>query len=147
MPSIASDQHAGVDCGGKTLAGAGDTACAKSQWSPAHNAVSRVPEWPGVYAVGDCAAIPHPGRPGNFYGPTAQNGLRQGKRAGRNILRTLRGQALLPFRYRELGQLAAIGQRRGVANVLGFHFSGFLAWWLWRMVYLWKLPGIARKSV
>ena len=104
-----------------------------------------LPEWPGVYAVGDCAAIPHPGRPGNFYGPTAQNGLRQGKRAGRNILRTLRGQAPLPFRYRELGQLAAIGQRRGVANVLGFHFSGFLAWWLWRMVYLWKLPGISKK--
>ncbi len=104
-----------------------------------------LPEWPGVYAVGDCAAIPHPGRPGKFYGTTAQNGLREGRRAARNILRARRGQTLLPFRYRELGQLAAIGQRRGVANVLGFHFSGFLAWWMWRMVYLWKLPGLSKK--
>lgn len=104
-----------------------------------------LPEWPGIFAVGDCAAIPHPGRHGKFYGPTAQNGLREGKRAARNILRTLRGQTLLPFHYRELGQLAAIGQRRGVANLLGFHFSGFLAWWLWRLVYLWKLPGVSKK--
>jgi NADH dehydrogenase len=44
-----------------------------------------------------------------------------------------------------LGQLAAIGRRTGVANVLGVHFSGFVAWWLWRTIYLGKLPRLEKK--
>jgi NADH dehydrogenase len=41
--------------------------------------------------------------------------------------------------------MASIGQRAGVADVLGVKFSGFLAWWLWRTIYLTKLPGWDRK--
>jgi len=104
-----------------------------------------VPGWPGVYAVGDCAAIPDPYHPGKFYGPTAQNALRQGGLVAKNIVAAIYGRRQMPFRYRVLGQLAAIGQRRGVANVLGFQFSGFPAWWLWRTVYLYKLPGLQKK--
>jgi hypothetical protein len=33
----------------------------------------------------------------------------------------------------------------GVARVLGFNFSGFFAWWMWRTVYLSKLPGLDKK--
>jgi NADH dehydrogenase len=44
-----------------------------------------------------------------------------------------------------LGQLAALGRRSGVAQILGFRFSGFVAWWLWRSIYLMKLPGFERK--
>jgi NADH dehydrogenase len=104
-----------------------------------------LPEWPGVYAVGDCAAIPDPHHPGNFYGPTAQNALRQGELVAKNIASAIGGRRQRPFRYRVLGQLAAIGQRRGIANVFGFRFSGFAAWWLWRTVYLYKLPGLRKK--
>jgi len=32
-----------------------------------------------------------------------------------------------------------------VAEILGFKFSGFVAWWLWRTIYLMKLPGFERK--
>jgi NADH dehydrogenase len=101
--------------------------------------------WPGVFAVGDCAAIPRPGRAGEYYGPTAQNALRQGELAARNIVAAIAGGIQRPFTYRELGQLASIGNRRGVAHVLGFRFSGFLAWWFWRTVYLYKLPGFQKK--
>jgi alternative NADH:quinone oxidoreductase NDH2-like protein len=48
-------------------------------------------------------------------------------------------------RYTSLGQLAAIGRRTGVANILGLNFSGFIAWWLWRTVYLSKLPRLEKK--
>jgi NADH dehydrogenase len=41
--------------------------------------------------------------------------------------------------------LAAIGHRTGVAMVFGMKFSGFIAWWLWRSVYLLKLPRLAKK--
>jgi NADH dehydrogenase len=104
-----------------------------------------LPDWPGVYAVGDCAAVPDPFHPGKFYGPTAQNALRQGELVAKNITAAIHGRKQRPFRYRVLGQLAAIGQRRGIANILGFRFSGFPAWWLWRTVYLYKLPGLQKK--
>ena len=51
----------------------------------------------------------------------------------------------MPFRFKTLGQLAAIGRRTGVANIMGFNFSGFTAWWLWRTIYLSKLPRLERK--
>ena len=50
-----------------------------------------------------------------------------------------------PFRYSTLGQLAPIGRRTGVANMLGMKFSGFIAWWLWRTIYLFKLPRLEKK--
>ncbi|HSU88243.1 MAG TPA: NAD(P)/FAD-dependent oxidoreductase, partial [Terriglobia bacterium] len=43
------------------------------------------------------------------------------------------------------GRLAAIGRRTGVANVFGLNFSGFFAWWLWRTIYLLKLPRLEKK--
>jgi NADH dehydrogenase len=104
-----------------------------------------LPQWGGVYAVGDCAAIPDPHHPGKFYGPTAQNALRQGELVADNIIAARFGRGQKPFKYKVLGQLAAIGQRRGIANILGVQFSGFAAWWLWRTVYLYKLPGLQKK--
>jgi len=50
-----------------------------------------------------------------------------------------------PFLYSTLGLLAPIGKRTGVANILGVNFSGFIAWWLWRTIYLLKLPRFEKK--
>jgi NADH dehydrogenase len=104
----------------------------------------RVPEWPGVWALGDCALVPDR-TTGKFCPPTAQHALRQGKALARNIAAELRGEAVQPFVFSTLGQLAAIGRRSGVANILGWRFQGFVAWWLWRTIYLSKLPGLDRK--
>ena len=49
------------------------------------------------------------------------------------------------FRYKMLGQLAALGRRTGVAQVMGMSFSGFPAWWLWRTIYLAKLPRLGNQ--
>src|SRR5919204_1534114 len=54
-------------------------------------------------------------------------------------------QSSLLFSFSTIGQLAAIGRRAGVANILGFNFSGFFAWWLWRSIYLSKLPRFEKK--
>ena len=35
--------------------------------------------------------------------------------------------------------------RSAVAEIMGMRFSGFIAWWLWRTIYLMKLPGFERK--
>ena len=103
-----------------------------------------VPGWPGVWSLGDCAVVPDP-RSGKPYPPTAQHALRQAKTVAANVAATLRGRPLRPFSFRTIGQLAAIGRRTGVASVFGFHFSGFFAWWLWRTIYLSKLPRFEKK--
>jgi NADH dehydrogenase len=100
--------------------------------------------WPGVWAVGDCASVKNP-RTGGFYPATAQHALREGNLVAHNLAATLYGGRKKSFRYRAFGQLAAIGRRTGVANILGVNFSGFFAWWLWRTIYLLKLPRFEKK--
>jgi NADH dehydrogenase len=97
----------------------------------------------GVWALGDCAMIPDV--KGGFQPPTAQHASREGKIVTRNIVAQSRGEDLIPFRFNTLGLLASIGRRTGVARILGFNFSGFVAWWLWRTIYLLKLPRIEKK--
>ena len=103
-----------------------------------------VPSWPGVWALGDCAVVPDI-RTGKPYPPTAQHAIRQARTLARNIGATMSGKSLVPFSFRTIGQLAAIGRRAGVARVFGVNFSGFFAWWLWRTVYLSKLPRLDKK--
>jgi NADH dehydrogenase len=104
----------------------------------------RVPECDGVWALGDCAAIPNGA--GGFYPPTAQHALREGPVLADNILAVLRGQSTKPFRYRALGMMASLGARKAVAELPGnLVLTGFPAWFLWRSYYLMRLPGLDRK--
>jgi NADH dehydrogenase len=99
---------------------------------------------PGLWAAGDCAAVPILNTE-NFHPPTAQHGLREGVTVAKNIEATILDRSLKPFRYKMMGQLASIGNRTGVAMMFGIKFSGFIAWWFWRSVYLMKLPRLAKK--
>lgn len=104
----------------------------------------KVDGFEGVWAVGDCCAIPDPDS-GGFHPPTAQHAIRQGKVLAQNIVAGIGGRDLKPFRFKTIGQLAAIGRRTGVAQIFGINFSGFVAWWLWRTIYLMKLPRFEKK--
>jgi NADH dehydrogenase len=103
-----------------------------------------VPGAPGVWAVGDCAAIIDPSSE-LPYPPTAQHAIREGRRAGENIYARLQGKQAMPFLYKMRGQLATIGRRTGVARMFGLKFSGTVGWILWRIVYLMKLPRFEKK--
>ena len=97
-----------------------------------------------AWAIGDCAYIinAHDGAPSP---PTGQFAERQGRQAADNLVRVLRGEPTRPFRFKNLGQLCSIGGRRAVAEIFGVRMSGFLAWFLWRTVYLSKLPSWSRR--
>src|SRR5436190_15972003 len=99
---------------------------------------------PGLWAAGDCAAVPILNTE-NFHPPTAQHGLREGLVAAKNIAAVVLDRPLKSFTFTTLGQLATVGRRTGVAMVFGMKFSGFIAWCLWRSVYLMKLPRLAKK--
>ena len=118
--------------------------CTKARGRVLVNEYLEVPEWPGVWAFGDCAVVPDR-KTGKPHPPTAQHALREGKLAAQNILATIRGEQKKPFLFSTLGLLAPIGKRTGVANILGVNFSGFIAWWLWRTIYLMKLPRFEKK--
>lgn len=117
--------------------------CKKEKGRVAVNAQMEMPDWPGVWALGDCAIVPDPqGKP---YPPTAQHAIRQGKVLAQNITAAVRGRRKRPFTFKTIGQLAAIGRRTGVARIFGCNFSGFFAWWMWRTIYLSKLPRLEKK--
>ena len=118
--------------------------CAKEHGRVVVNEFMEVPGHSGVWALGDCAFALDPGT-GKPYPPTAQHAMREGKIVGKNILATIRTRRKKSFEFSTLGLLAAIGRRSGVANILGVNFSGFLAWFLWRTIYLSKLPRLEKK--
>jgi NADH dehydrogenase len=99
---------------------------------------------PGYWAVGDCAGIPSPSGKG-FCPPTAQFAIREAKACAKNIVATIDGKPLVAFQFKALGILASLGQRSAVAEVFGIKLTGFVAWFLWRTIYLSKLPGFVRR--
>jgi NADH dehydrogenase len=103
-----------------------------------------VADYPGVWAVGDCAAI-RDATTGDLCPPTAQHATREAQCVARNIVATLRGEARRAFAFQALGKMGALGRRSAVAEIFGLKISGILAWWLWRTIYLMKLPGLDRK--
>jgi len=119
--------------------------CAKERGRLLVNQVLEVPDWENVWALGDCAFVPDTGAARKSHPPTAQHAMREGKVVAKNIVAKLCGRPLRPFSFNTIGLLASIGRRTGVARIFGFNFSGFLAWWLWRTVYLSKLPGLDKK--
>jgi len=99
---------------------------------------------PGVWALGDCAAIPT--GDGGYYPPTAQHAIREGPVLADNIVAGLRGTPTKPFAYSSLGMMASLGARKAVAQLPGNRvLTGFPAWFLWRTYYLSRLPGLDRK--
>jgi NADH dehydrogenase len=107
-----------------------------------------VPNRPGVWAIGDAAAVPDPASKGNPSPPTAQHVLRQAKVAADNAAAALSGQGgwRRPFRYRTLGVFVDMGKHRAVASTLGIKWRGFPAWFLARTYHLALMPGNRRRA-
>ncbi len=106
---------------------------------------ARVLGRPGVWAVGDCAALPDPARGGHACPPTAQHAIRQGRLAARNIAASLDGHPTRPFRYRTAGVVAELGHNKAVAITLGLRWRGLPAWLIARTYHLLLMPGLGRK--
>ena len=103
-----------------------------------------VPGHPDVFVIGDLAFLEQDGRPVPGVAPAA---IQMGRHAAGNVARALRGEALLPFRYRDEGSLATIGRRRAVAMRGPFHLSGFVAWVAWLAIHIFFLIGFRNRFV
>ena len=97
-----------------------------------------------VWGAGDAAAVPDE-TTGGLSPPTAQHGLRQGKRVAANIQAALAGDPLQPFIYANIGGVCSLGRYKGVAIVKGLKFKGFLGWFLHRSYHLLAMPTWTRR--
>ena len=96
-----------------------------------------------LWALGDCASVPDVN--GKPYPPLAQHAIRQGPQLAENITAVLRGQEPRPFIYTSKGTLAALGHFKGAGRVYKFDIHGFVAWWVWRTYYLFRMPRWGRR--
>ncbi len=103
----------------------------------------QVAEAPGVWALGDCAALRDPA--GGWYPATAQHALREADCLADNLKRSLDGKTTRPFHYTSRGTMVNLGRHQGVAKVLNWHLEGLPAWVLWRGYYLMRMPKWDRR--
>jgi len=105
-----------------------------------------LPNYNGVYALGDCAYIINP-YSGDPYPPTAQHAIRVGAIVANNIITSIEGRLedRKVFDYKTKGMMASIGKRTGIGNLLGIEVQGLLAWLIWRSYYLMHLPTLQKK--
>jgi len=97
-----------------------------------------------LWSIGDCSLIAN-AYDGKSCPATAQFAMQQARQLAENLERASRNVATKPFCFRPRGMLASIGHHNAVAVVYGVKLSGFIAWFLWRGVYLAKLPTLSRK--
>ncbi|BDI28907.1 NADH dehydrogenase [Capsulimonas corticalis] len=107
------------------------------------NADLSVPGHPEIFVVGDLALVLQRGKP---VPGVAQGAIQGGQTAAENIRRSLAGEARIPFRYFDKGNLATIGRDRGIADLRGLHLSGRLGWWLWLTVHILFLIGFRNRA-
>jgi NADH dehydrogenase len=104
-----------------------------------------VPGVEGVWAAGDCAAVIN-ALDGKVCPPTAQFAEAQARQLAANIVARLSDRPTGPFRWRPKGLLSSVGHNKAVAEVFRLELSGFVAWLLWRGMYLLRMPTLARKA-
>ena len=76
------------------------------------DAYLRVEAVEDAWAVGDAAAVPDR-LGGGTMPPTAQHGMRQGKRLASNLVAVLEGRTPEPFDYRGIGAVVSLGRYKG----------------------------------
>ena len=104
-----------------------------------------VPGHPEIFVIGD---LMHLEQDGKLLPGVAQTAMQSGTHTARNIIRDLRNQSRLPFRYFDKGNLATIGRAAAVAELRGgLHLSGFPAWFIWVFVHILYLIGFRNRIV
>lgn len=104
----------------------------------------RVPGQTNVWAVGDCAAVPHP--VAGVCPPVGVYATFGGEELGRNILRQERGEPLVDFVHPGIGQAVSLGRRTVAGEIWGLYTRGFLGWLIaWRAGLIYFIPTWDRK--
>jgi NADH dehydrogenase len=104
----------------------------------------------GVFAGGDCAAVPDlASGEGKFCPPNAQHAVRQGKRIADNVARAVQGRPLVDYYHKNMGTMATLGLYKGMGYlILGdkrVELKGLPAWAAARAYHVYTMPTLGRK--
>ena len=110
----------------------------------------RLPAWDGVFALGDCAAVPdlakqREGVDGAICPPTAQHAMRQGKVVADNVISLMGGRPLRDYTHKDLGLVVDLGGPRAVAKPLGVPLSGLPAQVATRSYHVMAMPSTRNR--
>lgn len=102
----------------------------------------------GVYAIGDVANMisDDPAFP-KGHPQLAQVAIQQGNRFVKNMKAKLKGQKMVPFKYKNLGTMATVGRNKAVVELPKMKFYGFFAWMVWMLVHLRSILGVRNKFI
>jgi NADH dehydrogenase len=101
-----------------------------------------VPGHPSIFVAGDLCSLQQDGKP---LPGVAQVAKQQGGHAARNVLRAIRGEPLVPFRYRDYGSMATVGRGSAVADIGPVQASGLVAWFIWLFIHIFWLIGFRNR--
>ncbi len=103
----------------------------------------QIKDHPHIFALGDVASYEH--QSGKPLPMLAQVAVQQAKTVADNIAASIQQKPLKSFKYHSKGELVSIGQWGALGHTLGVNWSGPIAWWLWRTVYLFKFISSSKK--
>jgi NADH dehydrogenase len=98
-----------------------------------------------AWGAGDNAAVPDITNPGSLCSPSAQHAVRQATHLADNIVKSLRGKEIEPYRHKHVGSVASLGLHKGVAQVYGVKLRGWPAWFMHRTYHVSRVPTLNRK--
>ncbi len=104
-----------------------------------------IPDHPEVFVAGDMAH--RLGADGKPLPGVALVAMQQGIYVAKMIRNDLAGRPRVPFQYRDLGQLATIGRSRAICELFGIRLSGWIAWWVWLIVHIYRLSGFRNRLI
>jgi NADH dehydrogenase len=99
-----------------------------------------------IYAIGDIAYMETPLYP-KGHPQVANVAINQGKNLGKNFIRTLKGNELVEYEYKDLGSMATIGKNKAVVDLKHFKFQGFFAWFVWMFLHLMLILTVRNKLI
>ncbi len=103
------------------------------------NEFLQIPEFMNAYALGDCSFS------NKKFPKTVQVTLQQARTVVKNIVSMNMNDDVEKFTYKHKGNVISLGNFYGVAHVGKFVFSGFFAWFLWKIVHLMHVDGVDKK--
>lgn len=101
-------------------------------------------DFPGVFAVGDGAVIEGDPQSSPYLAQAAET---QAVVAAKNVIAMINGRHLFRFEYKSKGKLVSLGRFKAVGEVSGLTIRGFFGWWVWRTIYLAKMPSLKKKLI
>ncbi len=106
----------------------------------------QVPSLAGVYAIGD-SALPVSEKGDSPVPQTAAVAVQEGKYLGKRLGEEFNGKHTdIKFRYRDHGTFLSIGRFSGICKLSnGIILTGFTAWFLWRIIHLWRISTVRNK--